>query len=179
VTEERWSAPLRPIAMKRLLGPCLLAVVVLAGCGDASSSEATDASPSTGTPMASVSSSPTKGGGSAQDFQTVALVSQTAAGGKVDPNAVRLDDRAARDAFVSQFERRGLDRKIERAIASATVPAGYSLLGAVVAIGCDVPPGVTVTVSPDGYVITAQKAASPLQECFAPVTTVAIVAGPA
>jgi len=165
------------MAMKRLLGPCLLTAVVLAGCGDASSSDATDAAPSTGTPTASVSASPTKGGD--LEFQTVALLSQTAAGGKVDGNAVRLDDQAAREDFVSQFERRGMDRKIQQAIASATVPSGYSLLGAVVAIGCDVPPGVTVTVGPDGYVITAQKVASPRQECFAPVTTVAIVAGPA
>ena len=168
--------------MNRLLGPSLLAVVLLAGCGDASSSGAvtdtTGASPSTGTPTSSASPSPTKGGTSL-DFQTVALVSQTAAGGTVDGNAVLLDDQAAREDFVAQFERRGMDRKIQQAIASATVPSGYSLLGAVVAIGCDVPPGVIVTQSPDGYVITAQKVPSPLQECFAPVTTVAIVAGPA
>ena len=43
-------------------------------------------------------------------------------------------------------------------------------MGAVVAIGCDVPPDVSVEQGPDGWVVTPQKVPSPLQECFAPVT---------
>ena len=52
-------------------------------------------------------------------------------------------------------------------MAGATVPEGYTVMGAVVSIGCDVPPGVTVSQGPDGWVFTPQKVASPLQECFA------------
>ncbi len=45
----------------------------------------------------------------------------------------------------------------------------------VVSVGCDVPPGATVQ---DG-VIVPEKVASPLKECFAPVTTVALASVPA
>ncbi len=82
-------------------------------------------------------------------------------------------------AFTQQFERGGLDEKIAQAVAGATVPEGYTVMGAVVSIGCDVPPGVTVTQSSDGWVFTPQKVDKPLQECFAPVTSVALVAVPA
>jgi hypothetical protein len=44
-----------------------------------------------------------------------------------------------------------------------------------VSIGCDVPPGVTVQTQDDGLAIVAMKVKSPLQECLAPVTTVALV----
>jgi hypothetical protein len=113
------------------------------------------------------------------DYQEIALLSQTAAGGDVDPVAVRLDEGAERNAFLGQFDRPGFGSEIEDEVAAATVPEGYVLVGAVVSIGCDVPPGVTVTSGPEGWLITAQKVPSPLQECFAPVTTVAIVAVPA
>jgi hypothetical protein len=36
-----------------------------------------------------------------------------------------------------------------------------------------------VEQGPDGWVVTPHKVPSPLQECFAPVTSVAIVAVPA
>ena len=52
-------------------------------------------------------------------------------------------------------------------------------MGAVVSIGCDVPPGVDGDQSADGWVFTPQEVARPLQECFAPVTSVALVAVPA
>ena len=166
--------------MKRPLGPLLLAALMLcalllSGCGASDSSDvATDTSSPTTSPTTSpsMSPSPTKGGTPA-DGQVVALVSQTAAGGTVDTNAVRLDDQSALAAFIAQF-RRGLDRKVTEAVDSATVPSGQVLIGAVVSIGCDVPPGVTVTVDPDGYVLVPQPVPSPLKECFAPVTTVAI-----
>jgi hypothetical protein len=166
--------------MHRLLGAlALLALLLVAGCGDETSSDAADTPTPSSTPsLPSPSGSPGKGG-SPSDYQTVAILSQTAADGTVDLNAVRLDVPGERREFVAQFAGTGMDQKIADAIASAAVPSGYALMGAVVSIGCDVPPGVEVTISPDGYVITPQKVASPMQECFAPVTTVAIVAVPA
>jgi len=159
--------------MKRLLGLFLLVPWLLAGCGDSASDMATDP---TSTP-ATASAKPTDRG--SVEFQEVAILSQTAAGGLVSEHAVRLDDQASRESFVAQFETPGLGRKIDNKIAATTVPSGFVLVGAVISIGCDVPPGVSVTASPDdGWVITPQKVISPLQECFAAVTTVAIVAVP-
>ena len=168
------------MTMKRLLGPCLLAVcLTLAACGDSTSDTASDPVDQTSTPAGETSApdepSPTAG----LEPQPVAIVSQTAAGGAVDLNAVPVDDAAARREFTAQFKEGALDEEIAQALAAATVPEGYTVMGAVVSIGCDVPPGVTVSQSEDGWVFTPQKVASPLQECFAAVTSVALVAVPA
>ncbi len=112
------------------------------------------------------------------EFQEIALLSQTAAGGQVSTAAVRLDDQAEVDTFVSQFQHPGFGDQISEAVAGATVPEGYVVIGAVVAVGCDVPPGVIVTGEPDSWTIIAQKVPSPLEECFAAVTTVSVVAVP-
>ena len=64
-------------------------------------------------------------------------------------------------------------------MAAATVPEGYTVMGAVVSIGCDVPPGVAVEQEPGRLGLhAAQGAPARCQECFAPVTSVAIVAVP-
>jgi hypothetical protein len=165
--------------MKVLLGSLATSLVLLvAGCADSTSDTASDPGdqPSTSTGQSTEPDEPTPTGG--LEPQTVAVVSQTAAGGEVDLNAVPVDDETTRLEFTAQFERGSLDEKIAAAVGSATIPEGYTVMGAVVAIGCDVPPGVTVSQSPDGWVFTPQKVDKPLQECFAPVTTVALVAVP-
>ncbi len=168
--------------MKPLLGPALsaaLLAVLLAGCGDATSDSASDPAPEKTRPTAEASSMPTVDPTEGLEAQTIAIVSQTAVGGHVDLDAVPLADEAAQGEFTAQFNRPGMERKIAKAVAGATVPEGYTVMGAVVMVGCDVPPGVLVTQSPDGWVVTPQPVVSPLQECFAPVTSVAIVAVPA
>jgi hypothetical protein len=168
--------------MKTLLGPAVSVVLltaVLAGCGDSTSDSASDSSPVPTRPTATVSSVPTVDPSEGLEAQTIAIVSQTAVGGHVDLNAVPLADDAARQEFVAQFNRPGMGRKIAKAVASATVPDGYTVMGAVVMVGCDVPPGVLVTQSSDGWVVTPEPVVSPLKECFAAVTSVAIVAVPA
>ena len=163
----------RPMTMKRLLGPLLLAaLVLLAGCGDPTSDSASD--PASQPSSATTPDEPTESAAP----QTIAIVSQTAAGGEVDLNAVPVDDEAALQEFAAQFDQGGLEEKIAAAVAGATVPEGYTVMGAVVSIGCDVPPDVSVEQGPDGWVVTPHKVPSPLQECFAPVTSVAIVAVP-
>ncbi len=157
----------------------LAALVLLAGCGDATSSD-TAADPTS--PDSSASPSKTKATIDPSDglqATTIAIVSQTAVGGKVDLDAVPIGDDGSRAALTAQFRRPSMDKEIARAVASATVPDGYTVMGAVVSIGCDVPPSVTVTQAPDGWIITPNKVPSPLQECFAPVTSVAVVAIPA
>jgi hypothetical protein len=168
--------------VKTLLGPAVSVVLltaVLAGCGDSTSDSASDSSPVPTRPTATASSMPTVDPSEGLEAQTIAIVSQTAVGGHVDLNAVPLADDAARQEFVAQFNRPGMGRKIAKAVASATVPDGYTVMGAVVMVGCDVPPGVLVTQSSDGWVVTPEPVVSPLKECFAAVTSVAIVAVPA
>jgi hypothetical protein len=113
------------------------------------------------------------------EFDEIAIMSQTAAGGQVSMTAVELGKQAQMDAFVNQFQFRPFGNKIARKVAATTVPEGEVLLGAVVSIGCDVPPGVEVSGEPGSWIITPLRVADPLQECLAPVTTVAIVAVPA
>jgi hypothetical protein len=57
----------------------------------------------------------------------------------------------------------------------ADLPRDQKLAAAVVSIGCDVPPGVTVQKLEDGVAIVPREVPSPLPECLAPVTTVALV----
>ncbi len=167
--------------MRRLLGPCLAAVLLLlAGCGDTTSDAASDpADPSSSSTTPASDPSVTVDPDDGLEPVTLAIVSQTAVGGHVDLDAVPIDDEAARQEFAAQFRRPSMGAKIAQAVASGSVPEGYTVMGAVVAIGCDVPPGVTVTQSPDGWVITPDPVPSPLQECLAAVTTVAVVAVPA
>jgi hypothetical protein len=168
--------------MKVLLGSVATCLVLLAGCADDSSDTADDpAGPTSSASQTEAqteepSRSPTERG---VDFEEVAIISQTAAGGEVDPAAVRLDDQAARETFLMQFQNPAFGSRIDEQIQATTVPEGHVLLGATVSIGCDVPPGVHVTAEGDGWLIYPQKVVSPLQECFAPVTTVALVTVPA
>jgi len=146
----------------------LVTLLLMVGCGTP------DTASDTATTGPSPSTSPTKGGVPV-DFDLVALLSQTAAGGRVSPDAVRLDDEAAVEAFAAQFKHEAFGDKIAQTLAATTVPEGRVLLGAVVYLGCDVPPGVLVTGEPGSWQIVAQKVPTPMQECFAPVTTVALV----
>jgi predicted small secreted protein len=160
--------------MRRTLGTALLVTLLatsLAGCGADTDSTAGDPPSSTST-AGDPSSSPTDGGG---DFTEVALVSQTGAGGDVTNEGTELGDAAAVAAFSKQFSDETLGRKLASAVAGADVPSDQTLVGAVVSIGCDVPPGVSVQASGGAVVITPLKVTSPKPECFAPVTTVALV----
>ena len=81
---------------------------------------------------------------------------------------------------------RGFTRQLQPAMVHRVTGAvararksGYLVYGAVVALGCDRPPGADVSLDADGEVqIVAQEVASPLPECLAPVTTVAIATVP-
>jgi ABC-type glycerol-3-phosphate transport system substrate-binding protein len=154
----------------RFLGSCLLALVLLlAGCGESSSSEAVE----------SPTHSPTFSDPGPSEPLTVAIVSETAAGGEVDPVAVPVESDQDRQAFAAQFEQGEIVGKIGAAIGSATIPDAYEVVGAVVAIGCDVPTDVTATQGPDGWTLEPVMPSKTMQECFAPVTSVALVAVPA
>lgn len=60
------------------------------------------------------------------------------------------------------------------------VPAGRVLVAGVVSIGCDIPAGAALVAQGDRFVLAPTgMPAPPLPECFAAVTTIAIVAAPA
>jgi hypothetical protein len=113
---------------------------------------------------------------SAVDFTEVALLSVTAAGGEVEHRATVLDDAAAVNGFAAQFDNGEMSDQLTTAVREADVAEGQELAAAVVSIGCDVPPGVTVKKLEPGVAILPLKVKAPLKECLAPVTTVALVA---
>ncbi|MCW2813298.1 MAG: hypothetical protein JWN84_753 [Nocardioides sp.] len=182
--------------MRRPLGPVptallvpLLAVPLLAGCGDDSAPTASD--PAGG---GSSSSSPAAPAETATDLPTTTdptksapitpggvpfelreMVSGTAGQGELSPDAVPLASDADVEAFVAGFSEQ-LAEDVRVAVAAEPARTGEEIYGAVVGLGCDVPPGVSVRRDADGYAVTGAKVADPLTECFAAVTSVAIVA---
>jgi hypothetical protein len=170
------------MTMRRFLGsvlpvllPVLLLTGVVAGCGD-DEPFVTDQPGPTSTP-------PTKGTqtGDAVDFELVELITETAAGGQVDAGAaaVPLGDDTAVQEFTAQFTTGAMQTRVQEAVDKAAVTDDMVLYGAVVAVGCDSPDDVAVTAADEGLVITALKVPDPKQECFAPMTTVALVLVPA
>lgn len=93
----------------------------------------------------------------------------------VSTRAVPLATNRQQQAFLAQFPAPTRQR-VSAALRGPLAQGGPNLVGAVVASGCDVPPGVTATADGRGGVtIEAQEVASPLPECLIPVTTIALV----
>ncbi len=152
--------------MRRILGTLVAtaAVMITAACGSGTSSTAQGPdSPSPG---------PVTGA------EVLPLISLTGAGGQVSTAATLLDTRAHVREFSQQFRAGALYGRILASVEQAE-KSGYLVFGAVVAVGCDRPPGADVMLDANGDVqIVAHEVASPLPECLAPVTTVAIATVP-
>ncbi len=143
--------------MRRTLCAALL-VVALAGCGD---DEKSEANPNPGEETAGP--------------ELVQIVVLTSAGGKVAPEAYYVDDRKAMKAYVKTFDDRD---DVTDAIKQAVTDAGEregSLAVATIALGCDVPPGVSIIESTKGPEVRPSKIVDPVKECFAPTTSIALV----
>lgn len=156
----------RPILMRRTLGTLFAttALVATAGCGSSTSS--TTARPDGPSP------------GPATGAHVYPLISMTGGGGRVSQLATELDTPAQVQAFTSQFRVPALTHQITATLTKAK-PSGYGLFGAVIAVGCDRPPGAKVVLDGSGRVrIVPEQVASPLPECLAAVTTVAVVSVP-
>jgi hypothetical protein len=155
--------------MRRVLGTLLAtaAVMVTAACGSAGSSTNT----SGGGP-----GSPTPG--TAVPGARSVLVSQTAAGGKPSVDATVLETPAQVARFTQQFRLPGMRMQIQHAV-DRMAAHGQVVVGAVVSVGCDRPPGVDVVYGENTNIrLIPHEVASPLQECLAPVTTVAVASVP-
>ncbi len=149
--------------MARRLLPALAATaLLLAGCGDERGSTA---------PPPAVPGPPaTKPG-----WSEIAIVTGTAAGGTVSTEVVPVDTQAALDAFVGQFERSDLADRVVGAVSGASLPDGWVPAAAVIEVGCDIPPGIVVD-DRDGFTVHAEHVNQTMQECFAPMTSVAVIA---
>lgn len=109
------------------------------------------------------------------DFELVELLTETAVGGEVDPQAIPLGDVTAVQGFSQQFRDESIQARLIQLVNSTKVPDGKALYAAVVSIGCDIPPGVVVTSTDSGLQIKAQQTPSPKPECVAAMTSVALV----
>lgn len=110
--------------------------------------------------------------GPASEAGAVQLVSQTSGGGRSEARATPLTDEAAVDRYLAGLDG-ALAAKLRAAITRSGGP-GRELYAQVVAVGCDVPRGASASVGRT-VVVRAEPIASPRPECFAPVTTVALV----
>jgi len=107
--------------------------------------------------------------------ELVQMLVLTSAGGTVSPAAYFVEEPKETNAYVKTFEDRD---DVEAALQQALEDAGDRegrLAAATVAIGCDVPEGVTITEGEDRPEVRADKIANPKQECFAPTTSIAVV----
>jgi hypothetical protein len=171
----------RPIPMRRTLGTLTAALLtctalmLTAGCGSSSSSLATD--PGSG-PASDPAGSPWTPG-PIPDAHVLPLISLTAAGGQATAVATSLNSKSEVDRFVAQFRMPAMRNRIRAAVAGEPRTSGHDVVGQVVSVGCDRPPGVDAMVHKDGKVqLVPHEVASPLEECLAAVTTVAIAVLP-
>lgn len=156
--------------MKTTLGIlAAVAVLGLAACGDQTATEPP-------MPPPTLAGSPSGGPGTTTGPAGAVLVlSGTAARGEPGP-AVPLDSAGAIESFAGQF-RGDLGQQIVDAVAGLDPGPGETPYAAVVSIGCDIPPSVGLDLS-DGVRFLPAKVASPMQECFAAVTSVALALAP-
>jgi hypothetical protein len=104
----------------------------------------------------------------------VALLTGTAAGGEVTTEPTALADDAAVQEYADQFRNDELGGEIVATAAKTEVPEGQQLGAAVVSVGCEVPTRVVATGTDEDVALHAVLP-SPTKECFAPITTVALV----
>lgn len=134
-------------------------------------------------PSGTTASSPTTSAGSTAPttgpvaFDQVAVVSGSAAGGPgVDPRPTVLADDAAVAAYAGRF-RGTLPGDLTAAARGARPASDQVLVAAVVAVGCEPPTEVHARMVSGRLAVTATPVVSK-KECFAPVTSVALLLVP-
>jgi|GEM_PF-2461735 len=162
--------------MRRLLGslpflPVLALLTALVACGE---EEPGDRAEDRATLSQTTPSETTPADPQAAAPQVVDIVSGTAAGGDVARVATVIEDDQDLARYLRQFESPFIG-DLTDAIDAHELADDRVLGLAVIAISCDEPPSATVTFDGEALVVTAGKVVDPLQECFAPVTSVAVL----
>ena len=159
--------------MKRFLGALTLvaAVVVPAGCGgDDPDGRAED--PAT--------QGQTEGEQTdAAEPQVVDIVSGVAAGGQVAETATTIESDAVLTRYLRQFRSPVLVDELTAVVDGLDLAADRVLGLAVIEISCNEPPSAEVSERDGEYAVTAGKVVNPHPECYAPVTSVAVLDLPA
>lgn len=113
-------------------------------------------------------------GESSRGVEVVEILSATAADGRVTDTGVELASAREVDRLVRGVGG-ALARQVRDVVARTEVPTGRRLVGQVVAIGCGRPDGVRVLPARGAVTLTPTYAVKPPPECFAPVTSIALV----
>lgn len=103
----------------------------------------------------------------------VGIFHATAAGGTSGP-AVDVSEPGTLDPVVAPL-RGSLAAEVTDAATDVVIPSGQRLWAGVVTIDCAAPERLQVVSSGAGYAFRPVWTTKPPQECFAPVTTVALV----
>lgn len=175
--------------LRHLTAPLIgvIAVAALSACGDDSENpdravddtsaaespsggtEPDSSAPDSSTPDSSAPQSSQDGAGSEQagPWRLVKLVDATAVGGSVEQTLTDVSTPKLLNAYTRQFQRAGMAQQLRRAAKGID----GSLGAAVVYVGCEVPGDVEIA---EGRIAAAEVPKSQVQ-CFAPITTVALV----
>lgn len=155
---------MRPLGALLHLPAAVLLAASLAACGGEAADERADDS------AADVG----EGGAGAPVVLRERLVTATDAGEGPGEVAVPVGDDAALAGFTADFTERFASDVVEAA-AALEVEGDEELAAQVVAIGCDEPTSVEARRTPAGVVLEPGPLPSPGRQCFAPMTTVAVV----
>ena len=170
---------LRPASTRALLrlavsgASCTLLLVTVAGC----TSEGGDSDePGTATDTSSSETTGEPGGrlviGETVEPGQAVIVSASNVDGKTSTRASALVNDQAVDTFVATMEAR-LAEDVRAAVRATLVPAGSTLFGAVVSVGCDKPTAISWSRTFEGIEVTPTLPKSEVQ-CLVPVTSVAL-----
>lgn len=173
---------------------CTLLLLTAVGCGSQGAEDDAGSATDTSTSGTSQSDSPSPStgdgdttdsssgqGGSLVVGETVeagqaVVVSASNVDGETTERASALVNDEALDAFVATTDARLADG-VRRAAEQVQVPAGHTLFGAVVAVGCETPTTIEWTRTFDGIEVQASLP-KPGVQCLVPVTSVALFVVP-
>ncbi|WP_457206656.1 hypothetical protein [Nocardioides sp. P5_C9_2] len=147
------------------------------GPGDSSSATGGEGDTSSDGDTSSEGDTSTGGGavlvaGEKASTTTALIVSASNADGEVTPRPVPLVDRDAVEELTAPLGA-DLGPQVEAAVRETDVPDGQTLMGAVVAVGCDEPTGIELTQTFEGYEVRGIVPKSGVQ-CLVAVTSVAL-----
>jgi len=112
--------------------------------------------------------------------EVLGIVNGVASGpARVTTRPTYVGDELALMRYVGRLDSDHVAAQLQELVAENDPPEGMVEAAVVIAQGCDVPPGVTVTETPRGFEVTPLKVTEPLKECVVATTSVAVLELPA